>query len=98
MGVCGCGKSTIGAMLAERTGGAYLDRDDFHPAENKAKMGKGTPLNDGDREDWLSAIRDAVDAHVGPWPLFFGCSALKRKYREALKSGERGAGERAARP
>lgn len=91
MGVCGCGKSTVGTMLADQTGGRYLDGDDFHPPENKAKMGKGIPLDDADREGWLAAIRDAIDAHPGPWPLSIGCSALKRKYREVLRGGSRGA-------
>ena len=90
MGVCGCGKSTVGALLAQRTGGTYLDGDHFHPPENKRKMGSGVPLDDGDREGWLTAIRDAVDTHSGSWPLFFGCSALKRKYRDLLRSGELG--------
>ena len=94
MGVCGCGKSTLGAMLAERSGGAFLDGDPFHPAASVAKMSKGDPLDDADREGWLMAIRDAVDAHAGPWPLFIGCSALKRKYRDLLRGGERGPGVR----
>ena len=37
MGVCGCGKSLIGSMLAEKLGGVFEDADDFHPAPNKAR-------------------------------------------------------------
>ncbi len=92
MGVCGCGKSTIGRMLAEETGGIFIDGDRFHPPQNVTKMANGTPLDDDDREDWLVAIRAAADAHPGPWPLFMGCSALKRKYRDLLRGGKRGAG------
>ncbi len=90
MGVCGCGKSTVGALLAERAGGVFLDGDAFHPPENVAKMAEGTPLGDADRAGWLAAIRDAADAHPGPWPLWIGCSALKRRYRETLRGGARG--------
>ena len=91
MGVCGCGKSTIGALLAERCDGAFLDGDAYHPPENVEKMSAGHPLDDADREGWLLAIRDAIDAHGAPWPLFFGCSALKRRYRDLLRGGGRGA-------
>ncbi|MEC7857297.1 MAG: hypothetical protein VYA96_06095, partial [Verrucomicrobiota bacterium] len=44
----------------------------------------GVPLNDQDRKKWLVAIGQAIKAHEGPWPLFFGCSALKRKYRNLI--------------
>ena len=84
MGVCGCGKSTIGKLLAEATGGAYLEGDSLHPPENIEKMGNGIPLEDTDREGWLRAIRDHIEEHAGPWPLFVGCSALKREYRDLL--------------
>lgn len=92
MGVCGCGKSTIGAMLAERSRGAFLDGDAYHPQANVDKMAAGEPLDDNDRAGWLEAIATAIDTHEGPWPLFFACSALKRKYRDTLRSGERGDG------
>jgi gluconate kinase len=38
MGVSGCGKSTIGKMLAEKLGWEFFDADDFHPAENIASV------------------------------------------------------------
>ena len=43
MGVSGCGKSTIAERLAAEIGGVFLEGDDFHPPENKAKMGAGIP-------------------------------------------------------
>jgi len=79
-------------MLAQGAGGTFLDGDRFHPPQNVTKMGDGTPLDDDDRESWLLAIRAAADKHPGPWPLFMGCSALKRKYRDLLRGGGRGAG------
>ena len=84
MGVCGCGKSSVGDLLASNTEGAFIDADSFHPPKNVEKMSAGVPLNDQDRKKWLVAIGQAIKAHEGPWPLFFGCSALKRKYRKLI--------------
>ena len=84
MGVCGCGKSSVGDLLASNTEGAFIDAVSFHPPKNVEKMSAGVPLNDQDRKKWLIAIGQAIKAHEGPWPLFFGCSALKRKYRNLI--------------
>jgi len=84
MGVCGCGKSSVGGLLATNTKGAFIDADSYHPPKNVEKMSAGVPLNDQDRKKWLIAIGQAIKAHEGPWPLFFGCSALKRKYRKLI--------------
>ena len=84
MGVCGCGKSSVGDLLASNTEGTFIDADSFHPPKNVEKMSAGVPLNDQDRKNWLIAIGQAIKAHEGPWPLFFGCSALKRKYRKLI--------------
>lgn len=42
MGVPGCGKSTVGAALAERLDVYFVDGDDLHPAANIAKMTAGS--------------------------------------------------------
>jgi gluconokinase len=88
MGVSGSGKSTIGALLAERLGWPFADADGFHPAENVAKMAAGTPLTDEDRWPWL----DAIAAHIGAArqagrPVVVACSALRRAYRDRLRAG-----------
>ena len=44
-GVSASGKSTVGAALAQQIGYTFFDGDDFHSTENKAKMGRGEPLN-----------------------------------------------------
>jgi gluconokinase len=49
MGVSGCGKTTIAAMLAEQLGWQVLEGDKLHPPANIAKMKAGTPLDDDDR-------------------------------------------------
>ena len=88
MGVSGSGKSTIGALLAERLGWPFADADGFHPAGNVAKMAAGTPLTDEDCWPWL----DAIAAHIGAArqagrPVVVACSALRRAYRDRLRAG-----------
>ncbi|MCA3285964.1 MAG: gluconokinase [Roseomonas sp.] len=88
MGISGAGKSTIGALLAERLGWPFADADGFHPPANVAKMAAGTPLTDADRWPWL----DAIAAHIGAargtgQPVVVACSALRRAYRERLRAG-----------
>ncbi|XP_060236563.1 probable gluconokinase isoform X5 [Meriones unguiculatus] len=46
MGVSGCGKSTVGELLASKLGWKFYDADDYHSAENRTKMQKGVPLSD----------------------------------------------------
>lgn len=86
MGVSGCGKSTIGAALAQRLNWQHLDADGFHPQHNIDKMRAGTPLTDADRMPWLERLRDELDrrATVGE-PAVLACSALKRTYRDILR-------------
>lgn len=43
-GVTGCGKTTTAQALADRLGYEYVDADDYHSVENKAKMAQGIPL------------------------------------------------------
>ncbi len=56
IGVCGCGKTTIGQALAQELGWRFLDADDFHPEANVAKMASGIPLTDEDRWPWFDRI------------------------------------------
>ena len=53
IGVSGCGKSTIGKLLADEMNIPFFDGDDFHSKENIAKMSSGKSLNDYDRHSWL---------------------------------------------
>ncbi|MES2149345.1 MAG: gluconokinase [Pseudomonadota bacterium] len=89
MGVCGCGKSTVGHQLAAAHGVAYVEGDAFHPSANVAKMSAGEPLNDDDRVDWLRALKEQIrvarDSEVG---LVLSCSALKRSYRDLLREAD----------
>ena len=90
MGVSGCGKSTVGAALANALDWPFIDADDYHPAENVAKMSAGVPLTDADRWPWLDrivdALRGACAAHAN---VVLACSALKQVYRDRLaRAGE----------
>lgn len=85
MGVAGCGKSTIGALLAERLGAVFMDGDDYHPPENRAKMSAGKPLEDADRWPWLDRMAAAMEEVVaGEGRAVLACSALRRSYRRHL--------------
>jgi gluconokinase len=84
MGVSGSGKSTVGAALAQRLGVPFADADAFHPQSNIAKMSAGTPLTDEDRYPWLEAVGQWLAQH--PDGGVMSCSALKRRYRDQLRS------------
>ncbi|AGW41991.1 shikimate kinase I [Leifsonia xyli subsp. cynodontis DSM 46306] len=85
MGVSGSGKSTVGLLLAQRLGADFVDGDDLHPAANVAKMSAGVPLTDADRAPWLAAV-GRVLAEAGPEGRVVACSALKRVYRDLIRS------------
>jgi gluconokinase len=85
MGVTGCGKTTVGAMLAQDCGWEFHDADDFHPAENVAKMKRGAPLDDEDRRPWLERLNTfLLDSERQGKSLVLACSALKQVYRDRL--------------
>ena len=84
MGVSGSGKSTVGAALAQRLRVPFADADDFHPAENIAKMTAGHALDDADRQPWLEAIGRWLAEHRTQGGVM-SCSALKRAYRDTLR-------------
>ncbi|WP_236558759.1 gluconokinase, GntK/IdnK-type [Arthrobacter sp. 9V] len=86
MGVAGCGKSTVGAALAERLDAEFLDGDSLHPQANIHKMASGTPLNDDDRAPWLAEIGRRFAASNSA--LVIACSALKRSYRDIIRSAD----------
>lgn len=88
MGVAGSGKTTVAAALARRLNVTHLDADDFHPRHNIDKMTAGTPLTDVDRMPWLRRLRAELDSRAGAGePVVLACSALKRTYRDILRSG-----------
>jgi gluconokinase len=92
MGVSGCGKSSVGALLAERLGLAFIEGDALHPAANVEKMAMGTPLSDADRWPWLDIIGAEMAASLDRGEgIVVSCSALKNIYRERLRAAPGGA-------
>ncbi|MCK6264454.1 gluconokinase [Vibrio sp. ZSDE26] len=88
MGVCACGKSTVGEQLAKRLNAKFIDGDDLHPRANIQKMASGEPLNDDDRSPWLERIRDAAYSLESKNETgIIVCSALKKIYRDQIREG-----------
>lgn len=85
MGVTGTGKSTVGALLADRMDVPYAEADAFHSPANIAKMSEGVPLDDDDRWPWLDALGDWARQHSSRGGVI-SCSALKRAYRDRLRT------------
>lgn len=86
MGVSGCGKSTLAAAIAQDQGLRFLEGDDFHSSANRSRMRQGFPLTDEDRQGWLSVLGDQLRTSKGG--LVLSCSALKRNYRDRLRSAD----------
>lgn len=90
MGTAGAGKTVVGTALADALAIPFVEGDSFHPPENVAKMASGTPLSDDDRQPWLVALaaqlRAARAANAG---IVLSCSALKRRYRDTLRDGDK---------
>ena len=85
MGVCGCGKSTIGKQLAELTGWSFVEGDQFHPPENVQRMKSGVALRNSDRQKWISELADHINGLDGN--RIVACSALNSTVRLWLESG-----------
>jgi len=85
MGPMGCGKTTIGRLLAEKLGWSFYDGDDFHPNQNVEKMRAGIALTDEDRKIWLEMLRSKIQRWLERGQnTVLACSALKHTYRDTL--------------
>ncbi|RFA19854.1 gluconate kinase [Subtercola boreus] len=85
MGVSGSGKSTIGIALAAALDVTFIDADDLHSKANTQKMAHGIPLTDDDRQPWLASVGQALHSLPAHGPIV-ACSALRKVYRDALRS------------
>lgn len=88
MGVSGSGKSTVGRLLAAELGVPFVDGDDEHSPEAKARMARGIPLDDAWRAPWLDRLEAILREHEQDG-LVLACSALTRAYRRRLTRGVR---------
>lgn len=87
MGVASSGKTTVAAGLAKQLGWTFRDADSFHPPANVAKMSAGIPLIDADRWPWLDAIVAWMNERSDTGENgVVTCSALKRVYRDRLRT------------
>ena len=86
MGVAGAGKSTVGALVAQRLGVLFLDADDFHDQSSVDAIRAGLALDDRQRQPWLQRLNGVLRAHQSSG-VVLACSALKRSYRDVLRQG-----------
>ena len=87
MGVSGCGKSTVGTMLADAMGVTFIEGDALHSPHNVELMAAGTALTDADRHGWLQAVAGQLaSAAEQSRGVVVSCSALKRIYRDVLRA------------
>jgi carbohydrate kinase (thermoresistant glucokinase family) len=87
MGVSGVGKTSTGRTLATRLNARFIEADDYHSAENKSAMAQGTPLSDEMRLPWLKRLAAIAEEARQSETVVMACSALKRSYRDLLRSG-----------
>jgi gluconokinase len=88
MGVAGCGKSSLAAVLAEAESLPLIEGDTHHSLANREKMQSGIALTDADRDGWLAALAEQLQLHPGGAVLT--CSALRRAYRDRLRAAAPG--------
>lgn len=87
MGVSGTGKTSVGRRLAEQLAAPFEEGDAHHPPGNIEKMAAGIPLTDQDRRPWLEELADVLArAYRSGRRSVLTCSALKRGYRDLLRS------------
>ena len=84
MGVAGCGKSSLGAALVQAESLPLIEGDDHHSPDSRKKMRQGIALTDADREGWLATLGQLLQAQ--PRGVVLTCSALKKAYRDRLRS------------
>jgi len=82
MGVAGCGKSTVAAVIADRLRSRFVEADAVHSPANIAKMSAGIALTDDDRWPWLAALQGELRSGN----VVVACSALRRSYRDVLRA------------
>lgn len=87
MGVSGSGKTSIGRRLAQVLGGRFVDGDDLHSDEARAKMREGRALDDDDRWPWLDRVGATLrEVEREGHAVVVACSALKKRYRDRIRA------------
>jgi len=87
MGVSGSGKTTTARALAETWPAVFLDADDFHSEEARARMASGQPLTDAMRQPWVARIVAELQRRVAAGErVALAFSGLRRRHRDMLRS------------
>lgn len=81
MGVMAAGKTTLAQKLAAALALPFIEGDDLHAPESRAKLAAGAPLTDEDRWPWLARVGEAL--RTGG---VAACSALTHRYRDAIRT------------
>ncbi|SNR27316.1 gluconokinase [Maribacter sedimenticola] len=76
VGVCGIGKTTIGAQLAKELDVPFYDVDKLPYAEVSEKS--------VDIHKWLSEVQGLILKHVSQKGCVLSCSILKKEHRKTL--------------
>lgn len=88
MGVSGAGKTSVALALVARTRWAFAEGDDLHPERNRQLMAAGRALTDEDRWPWLGRVAAWIgENEMSGRNAVLTCSALRRSYREVLRTG-----------
>lgn len=86
MGVSGSGKTTLAQQLAAHYGYRFLDGDDFHSDEAKARMTRGEPLTDAMRQPWVENMCAHLQAaKVRGEHSVLAFSGLRKAHRQAVR-------------
>ncbi|MGH8160342.1 MAG: gluconokinase [Rhodanobacter sp.] len=86
IGVSGSGKSSVGEALAAALHLPFLEGDSMHSPASLAKMHAGIALTDQDRQPWLDSIAAWMVGQPARHGCVVACSALRRRYRDHLRS------------
>ncbi len=87
MGVSGSGKTTLALALAEAWPATFLDADDFHSGEAKARMASGLPLTDEMRVPWVERIAVELQRRVTAGErISLAFSGLRSAHRDMLRA------------
>jgi gluconokinase len=86
MGVSGAGKSTVARYLARELDMQYIEADDFHGEQNRARMAAGLPLDDAMREPWIRRVCTELEAHRKlNRDCVLACSGLRKAHRQRFR-------------
>jgi len=86
MGVSGSGKTTLARALAGAWSATFLDADDFHSDDAKARMASGQPLTDDMRRPWVERIAAELQRRIAAGErVALAFSGLRRAHRDMLR-------------